>query len=93
MAMEHALIKNGSIVRLVCTFFISFLKAIRAVASISSEKVNDGIVRASVIVLVIAFFIPVIFLTLHNGKVNRISMRMSGCMYRCLNISKANLLV
>lgn len=63
MAMEHALIKNGSIVRLVCTFFISFLKAIKAVASISSEKVKDGIVSASVMVFVMAFFMPVIFLT------------------------------
>ena len=64
MAIEQALMKNGSIVRLVCTFFISFLKAIKAVASISSENVNAGIDSASVIVLVIAFFIPVIFLTL-----------------------------
>ena len=64
IAIEQALMKNGSIVRFVCTFFISFLNAIKAVASISSEKVKAGIDSASVIVLVIAFFIPVIFLTL-----------------------------
>ena len=75
MAIEHALMKNGSMVRLVCTFFISLRSMIRAVASISSEKVKAGIDRASVIVLVMAFFIPVIFFTLfekgYNPKVKR----------------------
>ena len=66
MAIEQALMKNGSIVRLVCTFFISFLRAIKAVASISSEKVNAGMDKASVIVFVMAFFMPVIFLTLRT---------------------------
>ena len=68
MAIEHALIKNGSIVKFVCTFFISFRSAIKAVASIESEKVKAGIVKASVIVLVMAFFMPVIFLTLLTSK-------------------------
>ena len=67
MAMEHALIKNGSIVRFVWTFFISLRRAMSAVASISSENVKDGIVKASVIVFVMAFFIPEIFLTLSRG--------------------------
>lgn len=63
IAIEHALMKNGSIVRLVCTFFISLRRAINFVASISSEKVKAGIDRASVMVFVMAFFMPVIFLT------------------------------
>lgn len=64
MAMEHALMKKGSMVRLVCTFFISLRSMMREVASMESEKVNAGIDKASVIVLVIAFFIPVMRLTL-----------------------------
>lgn len=64
MAIEHAFMKNGNIVREECTYFISFLRAKSLVPSISSEKVKKGIVRASVIVFVIAFFIPVIFFTL-----------------------------
>jgi len=43
---------------------MSYLSLIKFVASIDSEKVKDGIVRDSVIVFVIAFFIPVIFFTL-----------------------------
>ena len=64
--MEHALMKNGNIVRFVCTFFISLRRAIRAVASIESEKVKAGIDKASVIVFVMAFFMPVIFFTLRE---------------------------
>lgn len=63
MAIEHALIKKGSIVSLGCATFISFLSLISCVASISSLKVKNGIESASVIVFVIAFFIPVIFFT------------------------------
>ena len=66
IAIEHALIKNGNIVKLVCTFLSSYLKARSLVAFIESEKVNEGMERASVMVFVIAFFIPVIFLTLNT---------------------------
>ena len=64
MAMEQALIKKGNSDSYGCTFFISFLRAIKAVALISSEKVKLGMVNDSVMVLVMAFFMPVIFLTL-----------------------------
>ena len=64
MAIEHALMKKGSKVRPGCTYFISALNAMRFVASISSAKVNWGIDKASVMVLVMALLIPVIFLTL-----------------------------
>lgn len=66
IAIEQALIKKGNIVNFGFAAFISFLKAINLVASISSEKVKKGIDSDSVIVLVIAFLIPVIYLTLHN---------------------------
>ena len=56
--------KKGSMVILGWTCFISYLSLIRLVASIDSENVKDGIVSDSVIVFVIAFFIPVIFFTL-----------------------------
>ena len=50
------------------TFFISLRRMMSAVASISSEKVNEGMVSASVMVLVMAFFMPVIFFTLRGMK-------------------------
>lgn len=64
IAIEQALTKKGSIVSLGWTDFISFLSLISYVASISSENVKNGIERDSVIVLVIAFLIPVIYFTL-----------------------------
>jgi len=68
IAILHALIKNGNIVSLGWADFISFLSLISLVASISSEKVKNGMLSDSVIVLVIAFFIPVIYLTLKWQK-------------------------
>ena len=65
IAMEIAFIKKGIIVSFGCIFFISFLRAISSVASIWSEKVKAGIDNDSVIVLVIALLMPVIFLTLN----------------------------
>lgn len=69
IAIEHALMKNGSMVSLGCYFFISLRSLIRLVALISSDKVKNGIERDSVIVFVIAFFIPVICLTLKLKKI------------------------
>ena len=71
IAIEHALIKNGNRDKVGCYAFISFLKAIREVAFISSEKVKAGIDRDSVIVLVIAFFIPVMRFTLKDKRDQR----------------------
>lgn len=64
MAREAALIKKGRRVKLLNCFFNMSLSWIKLVASISSWKVKEGMFKASVMVLVIAFFIPVIFLTL-----------------------------
>ena len=64
IAIEHAFTKNGNMVNFGWTDFISFLSLINYVASISSENVKKGIERDSVIVFVIAFFIPVICFTL-----------------------------
>jgi hypothetical protein len=63
MANERAFMKNGSIVRSGIYYFNSLRNLINYVASISSEKVNVGIERDCVIVFVIAFWMPVIFLT------------------------------
>jgi hypothetical protein len=64
MAIEHAFTKNGRIVKLLCCFLICYLSFRRLEASISSMKVKKGIVNDSVIVFVIAFFMPVSLLTL-----------------------------
>ena len=56
--------KKGKIDKFVYYFFNYFLKSIVLVASRSSENIKKGIDRESVIVLVIAFYIPLIFLTL-----------------------------
>lgn len=64
MAREQALMKKGSIVSPGTWAFSYLRRAMSLVASISSEKVKKGIVRDSVIVLVMAFFIPVILTTL-----------------------------
>jgi len=71
IAIEHALMKKGSTVRFVWIFFISLRRMRRLVASISSENVKDGIVSASVMVFVIAFFIPVMRLTLEYTILER----------------------
>ena len=63
IAREMALIKNGRKVKSGILAFNSFLKLIKAVASISSENPNVGMLRPCVIVLVIAFYIPTIFFT------------------------------
>jgi hypothetical protein len=63
MAREHALIKNGSMVSLGTDYLSCFLNLMSSVAFISSENVKNGIERDSVIVLVMAFFMPVIFFT------------------------------
>jgi hypothetical protein len=68
IAIEQALMKKGSMVSLGCYFFISFLKAISLVALISSDSVKNGIESDSVIVFVIAFFMPVMCLTLNNKR-------------------------
>lgn len=75
--------KNGSIVNLGCTAFISFLSLIRWVASISSENVKKGIESDSVIVFVIAFLMPVICFTLTKillfQKVNLLVLISDAC--------------
>ncbi len=73
MAIEQALTKKGSIVSFGWTDFISFLNFIKWVASISSEKVKKGIESDSVIVLVIAFLIPVICFTLKLHSVEKLT--------------------
>ena len=77
IAIEHALMKKGSMVSFGCCFFISLRRAISFVAFISSESVKKGIVNDSVIVFVIAFFMPVIYLTLNRRRdslTNKIKM-------------------
>jgi hypothetical protein len=68
MAREHALMKNGSIVSLGTVVLSYFLSLMSSVASMSSENVKKGIDRDSVMVLVMAFFMPVIFFTLNDVK-------------------------
>ena len=58
--------KKGSIVSFGTDCFNCFLSATSWVAFMSSENVKKGIDRDSVIVMVMAFFIPVIFLTLQH---------------------------
>jgi hypothetical protein len=60
--------KNGSIVSLGTVVLSYFLSLMSSVASMSSENVKKGIDRDSVMVLVMAFFMPVIFFTLHDVK-------------------------
>lgn len=67
IAIEHALMKNGSIVNLGTEDLSSFLNFMSSVAFMSSENVKKGIESDSVIVFVIAFFIPVIFFTLNRS--------------------------
>lgn len=67
IATEAAFTKKGRTVRFLCAFLSKTLSFINSVASISSMKVNAGMERDSVIVLVIAFFIPVSFLTSSSG--------------------------
>ena len=62
-ANESAFMKNGSTVRSGTYCLSSRRSSKRPVQSISSEKPNAGIDRDSVIVFVIAFCIPLIFLT------------------------------
>ena len=84
IAIEHALTKNGRIVNLGWTDFISFLSLISYVASISSEKVKKGIERDSVIVFVIAFLIPVICFTLkHFTQVRNLLIPICNASERC----------
>jgi hypothetical protein len=60
--------KNGSIVSLGTVVLSYFLSLMSSVASMSSENVKKGIDRDSVMVLVMAFFMPVIFFTLNDVK-------------------------
>ena len=54
-------------VKFLCVFLSYYLSLRSWVASISSENIKKGIERDSVMVLVIAFFIPVSFLTSSSG--------------------------
>jgi hypothetical protein len=67
MAIEAAFTKKGSKVKFLWFFFNNYLSCITLVASISSIKVKNGIDLDSVIVFVIAFFIPVSFFTSSSG--------------------------
>lgn len=59
--------KKGRRVKLWWFFFSNYLRAMTFDVSTSSMKVKKGMERDSVIVLVIAFFMPVNFLTISSG--------------------------
>jgi len=67
MASEHAFMKKGKRVSFGYKTFNSFRRLISSEPLIASEKVRNGMVRDSVIVFVIAFFIPVIYCTLKQS--------------------------
>jgi len=68
MASEIALMKKGRTVILTPLAFNYWRSLSSSVASISSEKVKKGMLSDSVIVLVIAFLMPVSFLTLTRAN-------------------------